>query len=290
MTHLRQRMIEDMQLRGLSERTQEIYVHAVKQLAAYYQKPPDEISEQELRQYFLYLKNVKGMASSTRAVAMHGIKFLYRYTLQRPWPLLDWVRAEQEKKLPVVLSVDEVRQVLGCLRLLKYQVCLGTIYTCGLRLQEGVHLQVSDVDSARMVLRVRQGKGRKDRTVPLPEQTLAMLRRYWLTHRHPVWLFPTRVGKDQNPATAAAPLNGRSVQRAFQSARQASGLQKQATVRSLRHSYATHLLQSGVNLRVIQAYLGHVSIQTTAIYTHLTQELEASVVEAINQVMNSLWE
>ena len=220
---------------------------------------------------------------------MHGIKFLYRYTLQRRWPVLDWMRVGRERKLPEVLSVDEVRQILGCLRRLKYQACLGTIYTCGLRLQEGVHLQVSDVDSARMVLQVRQGKGRKDRTVPLPEQTLAMLRRYWLTHRHPVWLFPTRVGKDQNPAMAAAPLNGRSVQRAFRSALQKSGLQKQASVRSLRHSYATHLLQSGVNLRVIQAYLGHVSLQTTAIYTHLTQEVETPVVDTINQVMNSLW-
>ncbi len=188
-----------------------------------------------------------------------------------------------------MLSVSEVRQLLGCLRSLRYRTCLTTIYACGLRLREGVGLQVSDVDSVRMVVHVRFGKGRKDRYVPLPDRVQKMLRQYWATHRHPVWLFPTPVRGRKGPSTATAPLNGRSAQRAFQAALQESGIQKQATVRSLRHSYATHLLQSGVNLRVIQAYLGHVSIQTTAVYTHLTQEVENPAVDAINQVMEDLW-
>jgi site-specific recombinase XerD len=289
MTLLRQRMIEDMQLRGLAASTQENYVRAVRQLAEYWGKPPDQISEQEIREYLLFLKTVKQLSPSTCTVILCGIKFFYQYTLHRDWALLDWVRPLRESKLPVVLSVSEVRRVLDCLQRPRYQTCLTTIYACGLRLQEGVHLQVADIDSARMVVHVRHGKGRKDRYVPLPQRVLERLRQYWVTHRHPEWLFPTPVRRGQDPATAPTPLNGRSVQRAFQAALQASGIQKHASVRSLRHSYATHLLQSGVNLRVIQAYLGHVSLQTTAIYTHLTQEVENPAVAAINQVMEDLW-
>ena len=289
MTVLRQKMIEDMQLRGLSTSTHENYVRAVRQLAEHWGKSPDQITEKEIREYFLYLKTVKQVAPSTFSVILCGIKFFYQYTLQRDWSILDLVRPRRERKLPVVLSVSEVRQLLGCLRSTRYKACLTTIYACGLRLQEGVGLQVSDIDSSRMVVQVRRGKGMKDRYVPLPERVLEMLRQSWVTHRHPVWLFPTRVRGGKDPASAKAPLRGRSAQRAFQAALRESGIQKQASVRSLRHSYATHLLQSGVNLRVIQSYLGHVSIQSTAIYTHLTREIENPVVETINQVMEDLW-
>ena len=289
MTALKQRMIEDMQLRGLSTSTQGNYVRAVRQLAEHWGKSPDQITEREIREYFLYLKTVKNASPSTYSVVLCGIKFFYQYTLQRDWSILDLIRPVRERKLPVVLSVSEVRQLLGCLRSLRYRTCLTTIYACGLRLREGVGLQVTDVDSVRMVVHVRFGKGRKDRYVPLPDRVLEMLRQYWATHRHPLWLFPTPVRGRKGPSTATAPLNGRSAQRAFQAALQESGIQKQATVRSLRHSYATHLLQSGVNLRVIQAYLGHVSIQTTAVYTHLTQEVENPAIDAINQVMKDLW-
>jgi len=288
MTPLRQRMVEDMQLRGLSKKTQESYVRAVRQLAEHYGKPPDRISEEELRQYFLYLRNDKHASSSAFTIALCGIKFFYQQTLRREWTTFDLVRPAREKKLPVVLSTDEVRRVLGCLRRPRYRVCLTTIYCCGLRLQEGVHLQVRDIDGDRMVVHVRHGKGAKDRYVPLPEWTLKMLRQHWSTHRHPVWLFPAPIRAAAPPSAAIGPMSVSGVQRAFKAALQESGIQKPATVHTLRHSYATHLLEAGVNLRLIQAYLGHSSPKTTAIYTHLTRKTEDLAAEAINRVMGDL--
>jgi len=198
------------------------------------------------------------------------------------------VRPAREKKLPVVLSTDEVRRVLGCLRRPRYRVCLTTIYCCGSRLQEGVHLQVRDIDGDRMVVHVRHGKGAKDRYVPLPEWTLKMLRQHWSTHRHPVWLFPAPIRAALPPSAAIGPMSVSGVQRAFKAALQESGIQKPATVHTLRHSYATHLLEAGINLRLIQAYLGHSSPQATAIYTHLTRKTEDLAAEAINRVMGDL--
>ncbi len=288
MTPLRQRMIEDMQLRGLSEKTQEAYVRAVRQLAEHYGKSPDRISEEELRQYFLYLKNVKHASRSACTIALCGIKFFYQYTLRRQWTTLDLVRPPREKKLPVVLSTAEVRRILGCLHHQRYRVCLSTIYSCGLRVREGVHLQVRDIDSDRMSVHVRHGKGAKDRYVPLPQCTLEMLRQYWCTHRHAMWLFPARTRAGVPPSTATKPMSVSGVQKAFKAALQESGVQKPATVHTLRHSYATHLLEAGVNLRLIQAYLGHSSPQTTAIYTHVTRKAEDLAAEAIDRVMETL--
>lgn len=282
MTALRQKMMEDMQLRGLSARTQEAYVRAVRQLAEHYGKPPDQISEEELRQYFLYLKNGKQASRSTCTQVLCGFKFFYEQTLQRDWPTLSFIRPPREKKLPVILSQEEVRQILGCLRRPHYRVCLSTIYACGLRLSEGIQLQVADIDSARMLLHLRQGKGNQDRYVPLPQRSLELLRSYWLTHRHPTWLFPARRGQ------STAPLASRGVQDAFHAALQESGIAKRATVHTLRHSWATHLLEAGVNLRLIQTYLGHHSLSTTAIYTHLTQRAEAMAAERLNELMADL--
>jgi site-specific recombinase XerD len=280
-------MIEDMQLRGLSERTQAAYVLAVRQLAEHYDRSPDRITEKELRQYLLYLRNVKHVAASTLSVSLCGIKFLYRYTLKRGWPTLELARAPRDKKLPVVLSTAEVRQLLQCIHSLCYRTCLSTIYSCGLRVQEGVDLQVRDIDSDRMFIHVRHGKGAKDRYVPLPQGTLKMLRQYWCTHRHTVLLFPARSNTGVLP-TASSPMTVRGVQHCFQAALQESGIQKPATVHTLRHSYATHLFEAGVDLRVIQAYLGHSSPQTTAIYTHVTDKAGGVAVETIDQVMESL--
>jgi site-specific recombinase XerD len=282
-------MIEDMQLRGLSEKTQQLYVRVVRQLAEYYGKSPDEINEEELRQYFLYLKNTKHAARSTCTVALCGIKFFYQQTLRREWTTLDLVRPRREKKLPVVLSTSEVRQILSCIRRLYYKVCLSTIYACGLRVQEAVYLKVRDIDSNRMLIHVNHGKGNKDRYVPLPGRILVILRRYWTTHRDPIWLFPARNRAGYIPE-ANSPLTARAVQKAFKAALLESQVEKEATVHTLRHSYATHLLEAGVNLRLIQAYLGHRSISTTAIYTHLTQKNETLSVAAIDQVLEKLWE
>jgi site-specific recombinase XerD len=281
-------MVEDMQLRGLSEKTQEAYVGAVRQLAGHYGKSPQHIGDEELRQYFLHLTNVKQLTPSTIRVALYGIKFLFQHTLRKEWPTLDLVRPRREKKLPVVLSVVEVHRILRIIRRPRYRACLSTIYACGLRLREGVHLQVRDIDGDRMMVHVRHGKGAKDRYVPLPVPALEMLRRYWRTHRHPEWLFPAPTKSGVPLSTAAKPMSVSGVQRAFKAALQESGIQKQASVHTLRHSYATHLLEAGVNLRVIQAYLGHSSPQTTAIYTHLTRKAEDLAIEAIHLVMGDL--
>jgi site-specific recombinase XerD len=285
MTPLRQRLLEDLRLRGLAPRTQEAYLGAVRQLAAHYHRSPDQLSEDELRQYFLYLTDVKRVSASTLTLALTGIKFFYQHTLQRDWPTLALVRARREKKLPVVLSIEEVQQVLRCVHSLRYRVFLSTLYACGLRLQEGAQLRVSDIDGARQLLHVHFGKGHKDRYVPLPQRQLELLRDFWRSHRHPIWRFPS-------PQTTArlrdVPLDVSGVQRAFRAAVKDSGIAKPATVHTLRHSYATHLLEAGVNLRVIQSYLGHSSPTTTAIYTHLTQRSEAQVLAALEPVLAAL--
>ncbi len=288
MTELRKRMIECLQLRGLSERTQEMYVRAVRQLAEHYHKSPDLLTEEELRQYFLYIKNVKQYSRSASTIALCGIKFFFEYTLNRDWTTLSFVRAPREKKLPVVLSIEEVRKLLGSVRLLSYRVCLSTIYSCGLRLQEGTRLQVRDIDSSRMMIHVRHGKGGKDRYVPLPQRTLELLRQYWVTHRHPVLVFPAPGRGHAGFSSATQPMPKSSLQEAFRQALKQSGIHKQASVHTLRHSWATHLLEAGVHLRLIQEYLGHNSPTTTSVYTHLTARAEQLGSVAINLVMRDL--
>ena len=289
MTILRERMLEDLQLRGVSTNTQEAYLRSVRRLAEHYGKSPDRIGEEELRRYFLHLKNERGISASSFQVALSGIKFFYHFTLKRVWPILDLVRPAREKKLPVVLTVEEVYQILSAIRRRHYRVCLTTIYSCGLRLREGTHLQVRDIDSARMMVHVRSGKGAKDRYVPLPQHALDLLRGYWTTHRNPTWIFPnTRPPDVISMANAARPMNANGMQRAFKIAVVDSGIQKPATVHSLRHSWATHLLEEGVNLRLLQSYLGHTSLNYTARYTHLTRKLENRALKTINQMLDNL--
>jgi integrase/recombinase XerD len=288
MSELRKRMIECLQLRGLAERTQEAYTRAVRQLAAHYHKSPDQITEAELRQYFLFLKNSKHYSRNTMTVAICGIRFFYEQTLNRNWAIFGIVRPAPEKKLPVILSLAEVRQILGRVRLPRYKVCLTTIYSCGLRLQEGTSLRVADIDSARMMIHVRHGKGAKDRYVPLPARTLTLLRQYWATHRNPLLLFPSPGHGEVPLATSTEPMHKSSLQDAFRAALKDSRNHKRASVHTLRHSWATHLLEAGVNLRLIQEWLGHSSPATTSVYTHLTVKAEQLGAAAINQLMSDL--
>jgi len=281
-------MIEDLQLHGYAEKTQESYLRAVRQLSAHCNKPPDRITEDELREYFLYLKNEKGASRSSCRVALYGIRFFYLKTLRKEWPSLELIRFPQEKTLPVVLSVDEVRRVLAKVLRPKYQVCLTTIYSCGLRLREGVTLKTEDIDGERKQLHIRRAKGGKDRYIPLPERTLEMLRDFWSNHRHPTFLFPARLPLGIPISSARKTMCPSGVRRALQAAVKESGVKKHATVHTLRHSYATHLLEAGVNLRVIQAYLGHSSLQSTMIYTHLTEKAQTPAVDAINELAKDI--
>jgi site-specific recombinase XerD len=279
-------MLADMQLRGLAPKTQESYLRAVHQLVKHVSKAPDQITEEDLRDYFLYLKNEKKASRSACTIALCGIKFFFEQTLQQQWKTFDLVRPPKSKKLPVVLSREEVRCVLSKVRLPHYRICLTTIYACGLRLQEALRLEVGDVDADRELLHIRQAKGWRDRYVPLPQTTLPLLRQQWSTHRHATLLFPARARGAVQPASQ--PMSPSGVQRAFKAALVDSGLAKQATVHTLRHSWATHLLEAGVNLRLIQLWLGHKSLQTTAMYTHLTRNAETLAGEKINHLMADL--
>jgi integrase/recombinase XerD len=267
---LRQRMRQDLQLAGLSDRTQDAYLRAVRMLAEHFHTPPDRLSEAQLRDYFLYLKNDRHFASASLGIAYSGIKFFYSYTCPRDWPTLTRLRVPSEKRLPDVLSTDEVRQLIAATRTPHNRVYFQTVYSLGLRLTEGLHLQTSDIDADRMMVHVHRGKGAKDRFVPLPSRTLKALREYWLTHRHPTWLFPATGRDHRQAASALGPMERSSVQGALRRVVRQLGFRKAISIHTLRHSYATHLLEAGVNLRLIQQYLGHSSIQTTMVYLHLT--------------------
>ncbi len=286
MTTLRRQMIEEMQLRGYAQSTIEGYVHSVAQLARHYHRSPDKLEEDEVRRYLLYLTLDKKIARGSFSVVLGGLRFFYQQALGRDWKSLYVAKPRSEKKLPVVLSRDEVWRILDAVRIDVYRVCLTTIYSCGLRLMEGASLQIPDVDSARGILRVR-GKRRKDREVPLPTATLQLLRDHWRTHRSPTWLFPaaTRHGTPYSVAHDCGPITRDSLQSAFRHAVKRTGLNKLAHVHTLRHSYATHLLEDGVNLRLIQEYLGHSSPRTTALYTHLTREIRDAARDPVNRLM-----
>lgn len=279
-------MIEEMQLRGYAQSTIEGYVHAVAQLARHYHRPPDKLEEAEVRRYLLHLAVEKKIARGTFSIVLGGLRFFYHKALGCDWKSLSVAKPRHAKTLPVVLSREEVWRVLDAVRIDVYRVCLTTIYGCGLRLMEGANLQIPNVDSARGILHIC-GKRLKDREVPLPAATLQLLREHWRTHRSPLWLFPavTRHGTQYSVANNCGPVTRDSLQSAFQRAVKKSGLHKRAHVHTLRHCYATHLLEDGVNLRLIQEYLGHSSPRTTAIYTHLTREIRDAAKDPIDRLM-----
>jgi integrase/recombinase XerD len=289
MSPLRQQMIAALHLSGKSERTQASYVREVRLLAQFYHKSPDRISEQELQRYFLHRKNVDGLAPASMRICYSGIRFFYQHVRQRDWSTLALLRAHTTHHLPAVLSVEEVRRLLAAATPFHNQVYFTTVYSLGLRLHAALCLQVADIDGQRLQVHVHRGKGAKDRYVPLPEDTLARLRTYWKTHRHPTWLFPA-TGRDhpQSP-TAAFPMSRSSVQGAFRKAKQRAKITKLGVaIHTLRHSYATHLLEAGVNPRLIQRYLGHTQLETTMISRHLTHKGQEEAYERLNTLMQGL--
>ena len=286
---LRQRFVEHMALAGYLERTVEAYTQAVaRTLAEIGGKPPGRVAEEELRAYLLDLK-ARGVARGTFSIALAANRLFFRDVVGRRWDIFTIARPSHDKKLPVVLSRGEVARALAAVRIPVYRVCLTTIYACGLRLMEGATLTVAQVDGERRLLHVH-GKGGRDRYVPLSETALRMLRVFWKTHRCPTWLFPapTRHGLEHALASGAGPLNRASLQSAFCRAVKAARIAKPAHVHTLRHSYATHLLEAGVNLRLIQAYLGHSSARTTQLYTHLTAEAHAAAANPVDRLMDGI--
>jgi len=289
MSTLRDRMINDMQLHGFADRTQQAYVRTVRQLQQFYRLSPETISEEQLRDYFIHRKNISQWSASTMRIAYNGIKFFYTYTLKRDWDILVLVRAESEHKLPTVLTIEEVHAILQAVNTPHNKAYLILVYSCGLRLQEALNLQVADVDGNRKLIHVRLGKGAKDRYVPLPDSTLKVLRAYWKTHRNDTWIFPSlgRSGKDGPSATV--PMSKATVQGALRRVlKELPTIAKPVHVHTFRHSYATHLLEAGVNIRLVQQYLGHASLASTMIYAHVTRVGQEDACLRINRLMSGV--
>lgn len=285
---------EALQLNGLSDKTQDAYLRAVRLLFDFHACAPEQLTEAQLRAYYLHRRNVDRWSPSTLRISFYGVKFFFSHVLVREWRTLALLDAKQEHKLPAVLSVAEARAVLAAVSEPGYRTFLSTVYSCGLRLQEALNLQVSDIDAARGLIHVHRGKGAKDRMVPLPTTTLDLLRAHWRRHRHPRWLFPSGGRGDmrqwaERAGVANATLSISSVQHAMRQACLAAGIGKaDVSVHTLRHSYATHLLESGVNLPTIQRYLGHAQIQTTLIYVHLTNTGQEDACRRIQALMGDL--
>jgi integrase/recombinase XerD len=273
----------------IGSRTEAAYYARVRQLSEFYGKSPDLVSAEEFRQYCIHLKSDKKVARQTSTQVICAFKLFWEKTLKRVWPLeLQLVRANFQYKLPVVLSASEVRRILSLVPALDHRVCLILIYSCGLRLGEGLRLQVRDIDAQRKFLHIRQGKGNRDRYVPLPQRTLELLREQWKSHRHSELIFPAKGHGGQGAPTATQPMCRTTLQRAFRLALLASGIKKAAHIHTLRHSYATHLLERGENLRQIQVNLGHKSPVVTVVYTHLTSLCKTQHQKRLDEFMNDL--
>lgn len=283
------RVVEGMQLVGLAERSVKAYVREIRKLSEHHGgKDPRELSEEEVRAYVLHRRNVDKLAPASLRILHGGLRHLYQNILKRGWDLLELIRAKSERKPPVVLTVEEARRIIQAVRTAQNRAYLWTVYSCGLRLHEGLYLQVGDIDSQRMMLHVHRGKGARERYVHLPRRTLEILRMYWKTHRNKAWIFPA-LGRDGKQGTTAThPMHKSSVQGALRRALAELGIQKQVRVHTFRHSYATHLLEAGVHIRAVQAYLGHAQVDTTMVYLHLTSTSQQDSAQKIDQLMGGI--
>jgi integrase/recombinase XerD len=274
-TPLRQRMIEDLKIRNRSPRTIESYVRNVARFARHFGRSPELLGPEEVRQYQLHLLERK-ISFSTFNQYLCSLRFLYGTTLGRPEMLPRLPYARQPKTIPQVLSQAQVVKLLECVRPRRYRVLLTTIYATGLRISEAVRLSVADIDSAQMTIRVARGKGNKQRLVPLSPALLQELREWWREHRNPQWLFPRK--------QPHRPLSTASVQQACRQAVRRAGLPPRVSAHTLRHTFATELLEAGVDLLTIQKILGHADLKTTLIYTHVRRDR----LHAVSQVQGTL--
>jgi site-specific recombinase XerD len=262
MTTLRQRMTEDMQVRNLALNTQTSYLQQVSLFARHFHKSPEELGPEEIRSYQVYLTTEKKLSPGSILIAVAALRFLYKVSLKRDWPFDDAIPAPKKpQKLPIVLSPEEVLHFLQCVASMKHRAILTTCYAAGLRISEAVRLKPNDIDSRRMVIRVEQGKGQKDRYVMLSPKLLETLRTYWRAARPKEWLF---VG-----GIPGQPIDRSAVEQVCQKARQLSGIRKPISPHSMRHAFAVHLLESGTDVRTIQLLLGHRSLATTARYLRI---------------------
>jgi integrase/recombinase XerD len=275
MEKLRDQMHVDLQLSGAKPRTQKTYLREVENLARYFNRSPEELGEAELKEYMLYLINKRHLSEGTFRFYVAGLKFLYRTTLKREWPVEKIKHPRSKRKLPVVLDLSEVESLLSVTRNLKHKAILMITYSSGLRVSETARLKLTDIDSKRMTVKVSDGKGGKDRYSILSQTTLECLRQYWKKYRPTEWLFDGQ--KKDNPISLS------SIQQLFQKARKRAGITKPASVHTLRHSFATHLIEAGTSLHHVQLLLGHRSPTTTTVYLHVSRLNLAQVISPLDK-------
>jgi len=273
-TALTQRMADDMKLRNYSQKTIDTYTYHVGKFAQFLERSPVDASPEDVRSFQLHLIEVRKVGWSSFNQAVCGLRFLFRTTYPQTWPVSMVPFGKRPKTLPTVLSGEEVTRLLSCVKSLKHRTFLLTLYAAGLRLSEAASLTIADIDSQRMQLRIAHGKGAKERLVPLSPRLLTELREYWKTVRSPKWVFP---GK-----TFAVPLSSTTIQKTCKAAVLQAGILKKVTPHTLRHSYATGLLEAGVDLLTISRLLGHKSFSTTMIYLHVRRTHLGSVPSPID--------
>jgi len=279
MGKLREQMKMDLKLKGYSSKTQAAYLGYMKKFVRYFGRSPAKMGEEEIREYLYHLLTERDLGDSSINSAYSALKFFYKTTLCRDWNVAKIPRRKPEKRLPVVLDGSEIKQLFAVTTNLKHRALLMTTYSAGLRVSETAHLKVCDVDSKRMQLRIAQGKGKKDRYASLSPVTLNLLRDYWRQYRPFSWLFPGRLPE--------SPISTRSIQKVFKDAKRKAGIKKPATVHTLRHSFATHLLEAGTDIYRVQKLMGHTSPKTTTIYIHLRRQDLLKVISPLDSLMDS---
>jgi integrase/recombinase XerD len=278
-----QAILRSLQLHGYSERTQQAYSRELLKLVEHFNEPMSALSTEQVVDYLLFLKTTLGPA--TVKMARHAIRFYFRRVLGYELAQLPYIRIPHVYTLPNVLTLGEVRNLVDVEPALHYKVFFWTVYSLGLRLSEALSLQPCHIDSKRSLVHVHCGKGAKDRYVPLPTRTVEMLRLYWRTHKNPHLIFPA-TPRDPNAANQAeVPMSRCSVQAALQRAVRRVGISKRVYLHTLRHTYATHLLEAGVSLTLIQKYLGHASLTATMLYLHLTTQGQETAINTIDRLM-----
>lgn len=283
--------IQAMQLHGLREKTIDSYRRSLRRVAGYFDRCPDDLKPDELKAYFAAL--LEQYSWSTIKVELSSLQFFHRYVLDREMEWIKIIRPPRVRSLPDIPTREEVHRLINTVRKLRYRIFLLVVYSLGLRISEGLALQVADIDGSQRRVHIRDGKGGKDRYVPLPALTLQALRRFWTSHRHPRLLFPSPAGSAFIVRIASAPMDASGVQSALRAARLECGIEKRLTVHSLRHAYATHLLEQGMDLRLIQSLLGHSNSNTTTRYAHITQVVRDQSGDRIEMLLNGFqlrWE
>lgn len=265
-------MSQDLQLLGRAKRTHDGYLREVRKLACHYNLPPDQLTQQQVADYLLHLINDKAFAPGSLKVAYSALKFFYSTTCPRDWDVFRKLKVPKQKTLPTVLTVRQVHQLIASTGQHHNAALLWTLYSLALRLEEGINLQISDIDSQRMTVHIRRGKGAKDRLLPLPVSTLHVLRHYWSQHRNRRLLFPANGRNRKSASLATTPTTASTIQGCVKRAARAAAIGKPISPHTLRHSMATHLFEAGASLRWIQKFLGHSNLQTTLVYLHLTDE------------------